>query len=65
MTSLGGILISVAGVALAALDMNWTFLPQDLVLTIAAPIIFLSTAFMSLGIMLAKSWLAPPARASS
>jgi hypothetical protein len=59
LTSLGGFLISVAGVALTALSMGNPILPADIVLLIAVPIVFLSTLFMTLGPMLTRQWLAP------
>jgi hypothetical protein len=57
LTSIGGVLISVVGVALAATDLGWAFLPADLLATLASPLIFLSTALMTTGIMLARGWL--------
>ena len=57
LTSVGGVLISVAGVSLAAISLGSPILPADTVLLLAVPIIFLSTLFMTLGLMLTKQWL--------
>jgi hypothetical protein len=57
--SLGGFLISVAGVALTTLSIGTPILPVDIVLLISVPIIFLSALLMTLGPMLTKQWLNP------
>jgi|GEM_PF-4816811 hypothetical protein len=56
LTSVGGALISVAGVALAALAAGFPIFPPTVVLSIAAPIIFSSAFLMTLGLMLTKGW---------
>lgn len=60
LTSIGGVLISVAGMALAALAVGAPLLPASLVLFLVAPIILSSTFLMTLGLMLTRKWLGLP-----
>ncbi|MEM4288283.1 MAG: hypothetical protein QXV97_05700 [Candidatus Caldarchaeum sp.] len=57
LTSIGGLLISVAGVALATMAVGRPLLPVELVLQIATPIIFLSTLLITLGLIMGKTWI--------
>ncbi len=57
LTSIGGVLISIAGVALAALTLGSPILPADTVLLVIVPSVFTSTLLMTLGLMLTRPWL--------
>lgn len=57
LTSIGGALISIAGMSLAALAFGRPMIPADLLLSLVAPIVLLSTILMTSGLMLTKKWI--------
>lgn len=57
LTSIGGLLISIAGAALASLAAGSPLIPAELVLLIATPIIFLSALLITIGLMRCRKWM--------
>jgi len=56
LVGLGGLLIGIAGFALASLSTSFQLLPASLVLNIVAPVFFTMTVLIALGLLITPSW---------
>jgi hypothetical protein len=57
LSSVGGVLIAIGGMALAALSGGRPILPLEVVLVVLTPIVFFSTFLITLGFLLTGRWM--------